>query len=67
MSHDLLVQMAYPTDLLSLLSLATSGSIDIQVNNDTRNCFPPEVSERATLQKAMTSEGRTASANLDPA
>ena len=51
MSHDLLVQMAYPTDLWSLLSLATSGSLDIQVNNDTRNCFPPEVSERATLQK----------------
>ena len=51
MSHDLLVQMAYPTDLRSLLSLATSGSLDIQVNNDTRNCFPPEVPERATLQK----------------
>ena len=59
MSHDLLVQMAYPTDLWSLLSLATSGSLDIQVNNDTRNCFPPEVSERATFAKAMTSEGRT--------
>ena len=57
MSHDLLVQMAYPTELWSLLSLTTSSSLDIQQWH--KKLFPARSFWTSNIAKAMTSEDQT--------